>query len=79
MEKYYKVSESTLLDLLEKAYRFEALVSGGVDLWWRYEDVYYDFLETYCVDNGIDFEQFYEGTLDFSTIAKSDLRNFEEI
>ena len=79
MEKYYKVRESTLLDLLEKACRFEVLVNSGVDNWQRYEDAYYYFLETYCIDNGIDFEQVYEGALDFSDIAKSDLKNFEEI
>ena len=79
MEKYYKVRELTLLDLLEKAYRFEALVSGSVSDWrWRGE-AYYDFLKTYCEDNGIDLEQFYEGALDFSDIAKSDLSKFEEI
>lgn len=79
MEKYYKVRESTLLDLLEKACRFEVLADSGVDEWHRYESVYCDFFETYCIDNGIDFERFYEGDLDFSDIAKSDLKNFEEI
>ena len=79
MEKYYKVGESTLLDLLEKACRFEILVDSGVDNWYGYEEAYYDFLETYCVDHGISSEQFYEGALDFSDIAKSDLSKFEEI
>ena len=79
MEKYYKVSESTLLDLLEKACRFEVLVNSGVDSWYGYEYAYCDFLEAYCIDSGIDCAQAYEGELDFSDIAKSDLKNFEEI
>lgn len=79
MEKYYKVRESTLLDLFEIAYRFEALLDGGVDNWEWYRDSYYNFLRTYCENNGIDPEQVYEGELDFSDIAKSDLKNFEEI
>lgn len=79
MEKYYKVRESTLFDLLEKAWRFEVLVSSGIEDWHRYESIYCDFFETYCIDNDIPFERFYEGDLDFSDLAKSDLSKFEEI
>lgn len=79
MEKYYKVRESVLLDLLEKANRFDALKNGGVDNWMWYGDSYCDFLRTYCEDNGIDPEQIDEREFDFFDIAKSDLGSFEEI
>lgn len=36
MEKYYKISESGLLDLLESARQLTALSSTGVDNWSGY-------------------------------------------
>lgn len=81
MKKYYKVSESVLLNLLSKARKLELLESGSVNVnaRSRYLDLYYDFLKTSCKDNGIDLEQFGEGVLDFSDTTKRALSNFEEI
>ena len=33
MEKYYKISESSLRELIEQAMRYIALENGGVDNW----------------------------------------------
>lgn len=79
MEKYYKVRESTLLDLLSRACKLEALEDGGVDNWLWYGDSCYDFLITYCKDNGIDPKLVDEGVIEFYDVAESDLKNFEEI
>ena len=79
MKIYYKVRESTLLDLLSRAYKLEALEDGGVDNWSWYIDSCDDFLRTYCKNNGIDPKLVDEGAIGFYDVAESDLKNFEEI
>lgn len=79
MVKYYKVREPLLLCLLEASHRLHALERGGVDNWIWYGDSFRDFLKVYCEDNNIDPRLVDKGGLDFSDIAKSDLKFFEEI
>lgn len=39
MEKYYKISESELLSLLDSANQLNALQAAGVDNWGGYDEV----------------------------------------
>lgn len=45
MEKYYKVSESELRELIHDSLLFNALQNGGVDNWEWYGVSIQDFLE----------------------------------
>ena len=53
MEKYYKVSESELLELLTAQCTLIALENGGVDNWEWYGDSIQDWVEIQCQENGI--------------------------
>lgn len=79
MKIYYKVSEPTLLDLLSRVYKLEALEDGGVDNWSGYIDSCDDFLRAYCKNKGIDPKLAEEGEIGFYDVAESDLSKFEEI
>lgn len=79
MEKYYKVRESVLLNLLEESNRLAALEQGGVDNWMWCGDSYSDYLLAYCEDNGLDPEQVGNGSFCFTDLAEIDLKSFEEI
>ena len=68
MEKYYKVSESELRELLHDSMKLCALESGGVDNWEWYGASIQDFIEANGnPDNGI-----YD-------IADKELENYEEV
>ena len=51
MEKYYKVSEEELRELLDAYYRLTALENGGVDNWCWYSDSIDDFITNYNEEN----------------------------
>ena len=51
MEKYYKVSEEELRDLLDAYYRLVALERSGVDNWTYYSDSFHDFIQRYNEEN----------------------------
>lgn len=68
MEKYYKVSESELLELIHDSMMFCALQNGGVDNWEWYGASIHDFLEA----NGEHGEDEYD-------IAEKELENYEEV
>lgn len=56
MEKYYKISESELLELLATEIRMEALDASGVDNWSWYGVNFKDFIKGY----GEKCEDFYD-------------------
>ena len=68
MEKYYKVSESELRELIHDSLMFCALQNGGVDNWEWYGASIHDFLEA----NGVQGEDEYD-------IAEKELENYEEV
>ena len=51
MEKYYRISEEELRDLLDAYYRFTALEQGGVGSWSWYDDSMEDFIKNYNEEN----------------------------
>lgn len=51
MEKYYKVSEEELRELLDAYYRLVALERSGVDNWIYYSDSFHDFIQRYNEEN----------------------------
>ena len=51
MEKYYKVSEEELRELLDAYYRLTALEWGGVDNWSWYSESFDDFIKNYNEEN----------------------------
>lgn len=79
MGKYYKVREPLLLSLLEQSNRLYALEQGGVDNWAWYGESFFNYLQRYCKDNGIDPEQVDDGSFGFAELAEIDLKAFEEI
>lgn len=68
MEKYYKISESELIELLASSIELEALDAGGVDNWWGYGE---NFKETRA-EYGPDCE-------DFEDCARILLENYPEV
>ena len=68
MEKYYKVSESKLRELIYDSLILCALQNGGVDNWEWYGASIHDFLEA----NSVQGEDEYD-------IAEKELENYEEV
>lgn len=68
MEKYYKVSESELRELIYDSMTFSALQNGGVDNWEWYSTSIQDFIEA----NGKPNDSIYD-------IAENELKNYEEV
>ena len=68
MEKWYKISESELCELIHDSMLLCALQSGGVDNWSGYSDSIHDFL----ADNAKNDENIYD-------LAKEELQNYEEV
>lgn len=72
MEKYYKINESELIDLLASRVELEALNAGGVDNWEWYGESRRDILK----------ERFPDATegdledMDFYDCARADLENY---
>ena len=68
MEKYYKVNESELRELIHDSMMFYALENGGVDNWGWYGASIQDFIEA----NGNPDDDIYD-------IAEKELKNYEEV
>lgn len=68
MERYYKVSESELRELIHDSMIFCALQNGGVDNWEWYSASIHDFLKA----NGNPGEDEYD-------LAEKELENYEEL
>jgi len=68
MEKWYKVSESELRELIHDSIKLCALEAGGVDNWEWYSDSIHDFL----AENAKNNENIY-------SLAKKELQNYEEV
>lgn len=78
-EKFYKVDRTTLLELLEDHLKMQALELGNVSDWEWYADSYDSYLSALCEGSDINPEFVDEGRVDFSDIAKKDIKDFEEI
>ena len=68
MEKYYKISESELRELIHDSMKLCALENGGVDNWEWYGASIQDFIEA----NGNPDDGIYD-------IAEKELENYEEV
>lgn len=68
MERYFKINESELIELLHDSMKLMALENGGVDNWEWYGASIHDFIEA----NGGAGESLYD-------IARADLGIYEEI
>ena len=76
-EKYYKISQTELLDLLKVKSMLTALEFGGVDNWSWYDESTRNFLDSYKENNILnlpeeDLEDFY-----FDDIAKIEIDKYE--
>lgn len=76
-EKYYKISQTELLDLLKAKSILAALEAGGVDNWEWYGESTCNFLDSYKEENTLDLseedlEDFY-----FDDIAKIETDKYE--
>lgn len=77
MEKFYKLSEKQLLNLVKDSVEMAALNRGGVDNWHWYGDSIRYFVDEYQKENGIDPEENEDYGLD--EIAREDMNMYEEI
>jgi len=73
MEKYYKISEEKLRDLLDAYYRLVALERGGVDNWSWYSDSMEDFIKSYNEKNPNSQVKYVE------EIANIEIENYDTI
>ena len=78
-EKYYKISQTELLDLLKAKFMLTALEVGGVDNWEWYGGSTCNFLDLYKEVNILnlseeDLEDFY-----FDDIAKIEIDKYETV
>lgn len=75
MIKYRLVPENELLDLLENSNKLQALENGGVDNWDWYGDSIRDYFEVCITELNLELDE--DEDLDFTTIAKIDLNNYQ--
>lgn len=78
MEKFYKISESELIELLTDSLRLTALDEGGVDNWTWYGDSFNEFLQGAMKDEGLKPEEEDED-FGFRDLAKLYLKDYQEI
>ena len=84
-EKYYKVSESELMDLLECRERFNAVYKdgceGGIVGWEWYGDCLSHYREDIIEKYGLTYEDTdkYENGFDYWEMADILIKNYEEI
>lgn len=77
MEKYYKVSESDLREMLEAQATLMALENTGVDNWWGYGEGFNEFIEEALKD--ADYQVDEDDDLSMDLVAKAWLQDYEEI
>ena len=75
MIKYRVVPETELLSLLEDSNKLRALENGGVDNWSWYGDSIRDYFEACTTELNLELDE--DEDLDFTTIAKIDLNNYQ--
>ena len=75
MEKYYKISEGELLELLATSIKMDMLNRDGVDNWMWYEEGFNDMIKEYFPEAT---EEEMEN-LSFSNCAKTLLENYSEV
>lgn len=71
-QKFYKVSEKELIDLLEAYHRLTVLEWDGVDNWTWYMEGRTDYL----MDSGVTEEEIEDG-FSFEDLAVRDLKDYE--
>ena len=74
--KYYQISEKDLLDLLTIKNRYQCLEADGVDNWEWYMTNKKEYISE---ELNIPIEKVEEEDLDFSDIAKVELKSFKKI
>ena len=72
MERYYRISESELMELLEGNLRLLALENGGVENWDWYGDSLNDFQDRLAKELGRE-------EVDFTFLARKELENYDLI
>lgn len=77
MEKFYKISESELVELLTDNLRLTALEAGGVDNWSWYGDSFDEFLQSAMKDEGLNPEE--DEDFSFRDLAKLYLKDYQEV
>lgn len=75
-EKFYKISERTLLELLAASRKLDCLEIDGVDNWTGYMVSRAEYLAETI---GVEVEDVHELDLDFWDAAKDDLKGYEQI
>lgn len=75
-EKYYKISESDLRDLLYDSARLTVLDRDGVDNWQFYNESYFDFIAEVFECS---VEEAEESDNSLAEVAEKWLENYEEI
>ena len=68
MEKYYRVSESELKELLTDSLRLSALDRDGVDNWEWYGEGFRNVIREYVTEYGLNAE---DEDMDFRDIAQA--------
>lgn len=75
MEKYYKISERELIELLATSIKMDALDRDGVDNWMLYGEGFNDMIKEYFPEaTEEEMENLY-----FSDCAKTLLNNYPEV
>lgn len=75
MEKYYKISEKELIELLASSIRMATLDRGGVNNWEWYGEGFNDMIKEYFPEaTEEEMENLY-----FSDCAKTLLNNYPEV
>lgn len=74
MEKYYKISESKLVELLATSIEMDALNACGVDNWMWYGENFNEVIKEYFPEATEEETE----NIDFGDCAKSILTDYEE-
>ena len=75
-ERYYRISESELLELLESALKLEMLERDGVDNWTWYMEGRRQYLKEGAEIYGVNIDD--NEDFDFEDLAELALQDFEE-
>ena len=76
-EKFFKITEKRLKELLASEAKLIALESGGVDNWGWYGDSIHDFFADYIEERGLQQEVYHD--MDFDDYADIEIRDYEEV
>lgn len=76
-QKYYKISEDKLRELIIADAILQALEAGGVDNWSWYSESKQEYLEDYFSKRNLQW--FKENDLNFYALAEIEIERFEEV